>query len=574
MDPLTAFSLAASILQFIDVGSKVVTESVDIYRSATGASSVSEEAEILIGNITVIGDQLGKSLRPDGSYDVLNKYETHLEGLRLRSQELAQELLNKLAKLRVDGEKSMLKRVKSVGMALKIVFKDKDEIDELRKRLNGIRDELEAHVVVDMRNSINMIMVTQSEQYAHLHDLNKRMMEALFEALESNNTKVDAILRVYDQKATLLHEEMKTHVTAEHVDTRREITDRTQELKVTVTAFEEKLLSQNLKEHERTRKELQEIKDNLVRQIGEREASFNKQQERLNLKWQWLSEKNRKDLTKLQNELVLDISTKIYALEEIEKEYGSAADSSSPSTSWKVVPYPTPRLLVEKPPVRPKSADISSEIQRRQVSDLLQGLTTTQLSGDHLSPGPGEQGIRRRSLSSAFLQTAFVPRRPLYVVVLLQVAERPAFLLQLSVEELRDDEEFFVHLDRRIEIASRGDSYSEDGDYATVEFAEFYADDETHVRVVTSGAVPEADDQRWQYLPKPMDVFPPVGETTLMDYAKAPYTARSRCNVLNRLPKTTLKLKELLPDSSGKLWGLSVHMSLPRYKKKELVLVD
>jgi hypothetical protein len=151
MDPLTAFSLAASILQFIDVGVKVVSGSAEIFHSATGTSSLYEEAEVLAGNITVICDQLGNSLRPDGSYNVLNKYETHLEGFRLRSQVLAQELLDKLAKLRVDGEKSMLKRLKSVGMALKIVLKDKGKIDELQKRLDAIRDELEAHVVIDMR---------------------------------------------------------------------------------------------------------------------------------------------------------------------------------------------------------------------------------------------------------------------------------------------------------------------------------------------------------------------------------------------------------------------------------------
>lgn len=110
MDPLTAFSLAASILQFIDVGIKVVSGSVESFQSATGTSSLNEEAEVFAGIITIIGDQLRNSLRPDGSYNVLNKYETHLEGLRLRSQFLAQELLNKLNKLRVDGEKNMLKQ--------------------------------------------------------------------------------------------------------------------------------------------------------------------------------------------------------------------------------------------------------------------------------------------------------------------------------------------------------------------------------------------------------------------------------------------------------------------------------
>lgn len=74
MNPLSAFNLAASILQSIDIGVKVVSESFEIYQSTTGASSVSEEAETMVGDITVIGGQSRRSLRPDDSYDVLNEY--------------------------------------------------------------------------------------------------------------------------------------------------------------------------------------------------------------------------------------------------------------------------------------------------------------------------------------------------------------------------------------------------------------------------------------------------------------------------------------------------------------------
>lgn len=52
-------------------------------------------------------------------------------------------------------------------------------------------------------------MVTQSEQYAHLDDLNKRMMEALFKAFESNHTEVDSILQAYERKVSVMHEDLK-----------------------------------------------------------------------------------------------------------------------------------------------------------------------------------------------------------------------------------------------------------------------------------------------------------------------------------------------------------------------------
>lgn len=120
-----------------------------------------------------------------------------------------------------------------------------------------------------------------------------------------------AMIRIYHGILTSLRQ---SHISEEHDETRKEITAGRQEFKVTVTAFEQKLLSQNQKEHEHTRNELQEFKDDLVRQIREREACFHQQQQKLNWKWQNMGEKERKDLTKMQNERVFDISSKIYAL--------------------------------------------------------------------------------------------------------------------------------------------------------------------------------------------------------------------------------------------------------------------
>lgn len=137
-------------MQFIDVGTKVVSESVEIYQSASGASALNQESELLAGSITVIDGQLGKSLRANGSYDVLGQYETHLEDLRLRSQALAQELLGKLDKLKVDKGKHKLELVRSVGKALRSVI-SKGTIDDLQNRLNRLKADMELHITIDIK---------------------------------------------------------------------------------------------------------------------------------------------------------------------------------------------------------------------------------------------------------------------------------------------------------------------------------------------------------------------------------------------------------------------------------------
>jgi hypothetical protein len=59
-----------------------------------------------------------------------------------------------------------------------------------------------------------------------------------------------------------------------------------------------------------------------------------------------------------------------------------------------------------------------------------------------------------------------------------------------------------------------------------------------------------------------MDIIPPVGENTLLDCFDDPHHAgKNRHNILDRIPKTRLCFEELLPDSSGKLWGLNIQSS-------------
>lgn len=265
------------------------------------------------------------------------------------------------------------------------------------------------------------------------------------------------------------------------------------------------------------------------------------------------------------------------------------AAGSSSSVGWKVDAYPTPRPLVGQLPVRPKSADISSEAQRHhQVSNHVTVLSTSQFSTNQLLPASGEQGTRRRSLSSAFLQTAV---RPMYVYIRLDEGSTYALLLQLNIEELHTDVDFFkffqctllgyeysrhMHFDwetsphkrevmegfQRIEFAEVGPLQRHRTEpKLRRRYIQFYADDLDHVRVVTPGAVPDANDSRWQYLPKPMDVIPPVGEQMLLDYAREPYYRHARRNILDRIPKTRLRFEELLPDCSGKFWGLNIQHS-------------
>lgn len=156
-----------------------------------------------------------------------------------------------------------------------------------------------------------------------------------------------------------------------------------------------------------------------------------------------------------------------------------------------------------------------------------------------------------------------------------------AVVAAISVEELHSDKDLFAllksttwdHPDVPLHYAEnsfQGIEFAEVGPLQSLRTGQpelrrtniqLYADDEAHARILTPGAVPDANDSRWQYLPKPVDVIPPVGEETLLDYVMNPDKAGLRHNVLDRIPKTRLRLEELLPGSSGKVWGFNIKHS-------------
>lgn len=147
LDPLTCIGLAGNIVQFLDFSIKIVSESYQIYSSATGSTKRNEEAEFVASDFLSTTERIADSLSPPGTDIVLNKYEQKLENLRLKCAAIAQELLAKLNKLNVNGKKTILK---SLGKALR-KFWSSSVIDDLQRRLESLRSELEMEILVDIK---------------------------------------------------------------------------------------------------------------------------------------------------------------------------------------------------------------------------------------------------------------------------------------------------------------------------------------------------------------------------------------------------------------------------------------
>lgn len=136
MDPFSALGLAANVVQFIDFGTKLISESHEIYKSTTGTSTGMVELETIYTDL----NNFAKGLQtPDHSSNRTPEDES-LRQLAASCLTVADELLAIVSALKVDA-KSHHRKWRSVRHAIKVTWKQGD-IDNLQKRLADFRGQL------------------------------------------------------------------------------------------------------------------------------------------------------------------------------------------------------------------------------------------------------------------------------------------------------------------------------------------------------------------------------------------------------------------------------------------------
>ena len=143
MDPFSALGLASNVVQFIDFGSKLISESHTIYKSASGSSTGSIELELIYSDL----NELTKGLQSatQSNRQLLSADEAALRQLADSCSTVATELLNVVNTLKVD-KNSKHRKWQSFRQAIKSVWKQAD-IDNLQKRLADFRAQLTLRLV-------------------------------------------------------------------------------------------------------------------------------------------------------------------------------------------------------------------------------------------------------------------------------------------------------------------------------------------------------------------------------------------------------------------------------------------
>ena len=155
-DPISALSVAAAAVQFVQFSTQIVSKGRHIYNSTAGTlpeNEVTETVTIRLKSLTKVltaKPAQFSSLRPaDKIPQELNLHQKQVEEICKECIALSDTLLNHLYKLKVP-KATEHRRWKSFRHALKSVW-SKTEIDRMAVRLRELRDELETHILVMLR---------------------------------------------------------------------------------------------------------------------------------------------------------------------------------------------------------------------------------------------------------------------------------------------------------------------------------------------------------------------------------------------------------------------------------------
>lgn len=142
MDPFTAISLAGNIVQFVDFGGKIVITALKIYRSSSGTTEDGLDAEKVADSMSTL-----KSKIESGLSRSLTTTDKQLLDLGGQCVEIADAIVKVFRSPDMSQTPSARRAIKQ---ALRLAWK-KEDIEKLKERLASFKEQLESHILVDLR---------------------------------------------------------------------------------------------------------------------------------------------------------------------------------------------------------------------------------------------------------------------------------------------------------------------------------------------------------------------------------------------------------------------------------------
>jgi hypothetical protein len=149
MDPLTAVSLAGTIVQFVDFSYKFIKSTHELYQDRETA--VGAQASAVIDELSQYSNKLRGSLEEVSARTILSEDQKALLRISREGAQLAERLSKKLQALKVEDRR---KGWKSFKQAVAATWQ-RDEIDAMEKQLLRYRDTMSSRLLSHLRSVLN-----------------------------------------------------------------------------------------------------------------------------------------------------------------------------------------------------------------------------------------------------------------------------------------------------------------------------------------------------------------------------------------------------------------------------------
>lgn len=152
LDPLTAISLASSVVQFTDFGIRLVIGSIELYYSADGANAERSNLESRITHVRNLANLIIYPLEHSDDEGSQSEHEKVLRELATSCNEIASDLLLVLDGLKVKRAAGPGRKVESFRKAIAAQTPwNKDKIASLEKKLRGVQEGMFNQIQIMMR---------------------------------------------------------------------------------------------------------------------------------------------------------------------------------------------------------------------------------------------------------------------------------------------------------------------------------------------------------------------------------------------------------------------------------------
>jgi hypothetical protein len=146
MDPLSAFGLSASILQFVTFAASLIKQSIEIHDSSNGLSKKLLDTEDTYKSLSEFYSKFDTSCRQSGDVGIHAEIRDHVAGLKALANDCKHDcriLLDVIEKLKIEaGPRRRLKSLRAAFLA----YRQGDTVESLQNRLVRTQDQMTAYM--------------------------------------------------------------------------------------------------------------------------------------------------------------------------------------------------------------------------------------------------------------------------------------------------------------------------------------------------------------------------------------------------------------------------------------------